>query len=79
MPPVEYLILTRINAARDLLETTDRTISDIAQEVGFYDHSHFVRHFKHIRGCTPNQYRKQYKPKGAFRKRSPAPFSCEKA
>ena len=59
MPPVEYLILTRINAARDLLETTDRTISDIAQEVGFYDHSHFIRHFKHIRGCTPNQHRKQ--------------------
>jgi AraC-like DNA-binding protein len=60
MPPIEYLILTRVNAARDLLETTDRTISDIAQEVGFYDHSHFIRHFRRLRGCTPNQYRKQY-------------------
>lgn len=58
-PPIEYLILTRINAARDLLETTERTISDIAQTVGFYDHSHFIRHFKRVRGCTPNQYRKQ--------------------
>ena len=61
MPPIEYVILTRINEARDLLETTDRTVSDIAQEVGFYDHSHFIRHFKRIRGCTPNQYRKQLK------------------
>ena len=61
MPPIEYVILTRINEARDLLENTDRTVSDIAQEIGFYDHSHFIRHFKRIRGCTPNQYRKQHK------------------
>ncbi|MDD4872234.1 MAG: helix-turn-helix domain-containing protein [Kiritimatiellae bacterium] len=60
MSPIEYVILTRINASRDLLETTARTVSDIAQEVGFYDHSHFIRHFRHIRGCTPNQYRKQH-------------------
>lgn len=61
MPPIEYLILTRINAARELLEETDRTVSDIAQAVGFYDHSHLIRHFKRFRGCTPNQYRQQYK------------------
>lgn len=61
MSPIEYVILTRINASRDLLETTARTVSDIAQEVGFYDHSHFIRHFRHIRGCTPNDYRKQHK------------------
>lgn len=60
MPPIEYLILTRINAACDLLETTDCTVGDIAQAVGFYDHSHFIRHFKRLRGCTPNQYRKYY-------------------
>ncbi len=59
MPPIEYLILTRIYSAGDLLGTTDRTVSDIAQAVGFYDHSHFIRHFKRLRGCTPNQYRKQ--------------------
>lgn len=60
MSPIGYVILTRINASRDLLETTTRTVSDIAQEVGFYDHSHFIRHFRRIRGCTPNQYRKQH-------------------
>ena len=74
IPPIEYLVLTRIYAACDLLETTDRTISDIAQEVGFYDHSHFIRHFRRLRGCTPNQYRQQYKAqeKTAKRKRKPA-------
>lgn len=73
MAPIEYLILTRVNAARDLLETTDRTVSDIAQAVGFYDHSHFIRHFKRLRGCTPNQYRKYYaaQAKAAKRKRKP--------
>jgi len=60
MAPIEYVILTRINASRELLEKTDRTVSDIAQAVGFYDHSHFIRHFKRLRGCTPNQYRMQY-------------------
>jgi len=63
LSPIDYVILTRINAARDLLENTGRTISDIALEVGFYDHSHFIRHFKHVRGCTPNQYRKQHTTK----------------
>lgn len=74
MPPIEYVILTRINAARDLLETTDRTVGDIAQAVGFYDHSHFIRHFKRLRGCTPNQYRQYYaaQAKAAKRKRKPA-------
>ncbi|GEM_PF-262053 len=58
LSPIGYVILTRVNAARDLLENTSRTVSDIAQEVGFYDQSHFIRHFKGLRGCTPNQYRK---------------------
>lgn len=71
MPPIEYVILTRINAARELLETTERTVSDIAQEVGFYDHSHFSRHFKRLRGCTPTRYRKQRQSHGNTLKKRP--------
>jgi AraC-like DNA-binding protein len=43
-----------------LLETTDRTIADIACETGFYDHSHFTRTFKRIIGVSPGQYRKTH-------------------
>ncbi len=58
--PYEYLLRVRITAARTLLETSDRTIADIACETGFYDHSHFTRTFKRIVGISPGQYRKNH-------------------
>jgi AraC-like DNA-binding protein len=58
--PIEYLLRVRIRAARDLLEHTDRTITDIALAVGFYDHSHFTKTFKQLLSCTPFHYRKRH-------------------
>jgi AraC-like DNA-binding protein len=58
--PIEYLVRVRIRAARDLLEQTDRTITDIALAVGFYDHSHFTKTFKQLLSCTPFHYRKRH-------------------
>lgn len=55
--PYEYLQRVRITAARTLLETTNRTIADIACETGFYDHSHFTRTFKRLIGMSPGKYR----------------------
>lgn len=57
--PKTYLLRVRISAARDLLEKTDRTLTDIAVAVGFYDHSHFTKAFKQLMDCTPHAYRKQ--------------------
>ena len=56
----DYILRTRIYAALELLEQTNRTVSDIAQSVGFYDHSHFIRTFKRLRGCSPKQYRERH-------------------
>jgi len=61
MTPMDYILLTRINAARELLEHSSRLIADIAQTVGFCDHSHFIRTFKRFRGSTPHQYRLQHR------------------
>jgi len=61
MTPMNYILLTRINAARELLEHTTRLIADIAQVVGFCDHSHFIRTFKRFRGITPHQYRLKHR------------------
>ena len=58
--PAQYIVQTRINAARTLLETTDKLLTDIAAETGFYDHAHFVKTFKRIVGTTPSRYRKQH-------------------
>ena len=61
MSPGKYIVTTRINAARKLLETTDKLVSDIAHEVGFYDQSHMTRAFKTIRHVTPGEYRRQHR------------------
>ena len=58
MSPSEYIANVRVNAAKTLLRTTDRRISDIAADTGFFDHSHFIRTFKEIVGKTPAKYRK---------------------
>ena len=58
MSPSDYIANVRVNAAKTLLGTTDRRISDIAQDVGFFDHAHFIRTFKHVVGVTPAKYRK---------------------
>ena len=58
MSPSEYITSVRVNAAKTLLGTTDRRIADIAAEVGFFDHAHFIRTFKSVVGQTPAKYRK---------------------
>jgi AraC-like DNA-binding protein len=58
--PIDYLVRVRVRAARELLEQTDRTITDIALAVGFYDHSHFTKTFKQLMACTPFTYRKRH-------------------
>lgn len=58
--PGQYLLRVRLNAARRLLETTDRLISDVALDCGFYDQSHFSRLFQRARGLTPGAYRRAH-------------------
>jgi len=61
MTPMDYILLTRINAAREMLDHSTRLIAEIALAVGFCDHSHFIRTFKRFRGITPHQYRLQHR------------------
>ena len=68
--PNRYLVSLRINHARRLLETTEKSIVDIAQDCGFCDHSHFVHAFRRERGQTPGEYRRQHK---SLRDPSPGP------
>ncbi len=56
--PIKFLTGYRVHrACYDLLHT-DHTITQIAMRNGFYDHSHFIRHFRNAMGMTPNQYRR---------------------
>ena len=55
--PVQLISKTRIAAASRLLRETDRSISEIAHECGFYDHSAFTRAFRAVTSVTPTQFR----------------------
>ena len=59
--PGRYITTIRLNAARRLLETTDKLVSEIAVETGFWDQSHFTKTFKQFRGITPREYRRRHR------------------
>lgn len=62
--PTEYVTLTRINAAKELLETTNKSIIQVASECGFNNSDYFTQVFKRITGTTPKKYASQYQKDG---------------
>ena len=63
-----FVAAQRLAAARKKLETTDATISAIAQECGFCDHSHFAKAFRARWGLPPGAYRKSFRRKRLCRR-----------
>jgi AraC family transcriptional regulator len=57
--PKQFLIDVRLRVARDLLASTDRTVTEIALDVGFQQASHFIRTFHRAVGLPPAAYRRQ--------------------
>ncbi|MDR6551213.1 AraC family transcriptional regulator [Paenibacillus qinlingensis] len=55
----EFIISRRLKEACLMLETTSKSASFIAQEVGFQSGSYFSRVFKTVLGMTPKSYRMQ--------------------
>lgn len=58
---IEYLTEVRISAARNLLESSDLVLKDIAQKVGYSDVTYFSRLFKKRMGISANEYRRWWK------------------
>ena len=54
----EYIQHRLIDLAKEMILGTDKTVSQIAYELGFQYSQHFSRMFKKNVGCTPNKYRK---------------------
>lgn len=55
----KYVIEQKFNyAAHSLTETPNRSITEIANELGYFDSAYFSRQFKAHYGVTPVQYRK---------------------
>ena len=56
---IDYLTKLRIEAAKNLLKTTNKSMKEIAVEVGYSDPNYFSRNFKKYTGKTPTEYAKQ--------------------
>ncbi len=54
----EYIQNKIMDVAKQQIVGTDKTVSQIAYELGFHYSQHFNRIFKKNVGCTPNEYRK---------------------
>ena len=55
----KYIQNKLIDNAKQMIAGSDKTISQIAYELGFQYSQHFNRVFKKNVGCTPNEYRSQ--------------------
>lgn len=55
----EYLKRLRSARARELLMTTDLTISQVAASVGYEDALYFSRQFRAVNGTSPSTFRQQ--------------------
>ena len=53
----KYVMGRRISHSCYLLENTSWTVERIAQEMGFYDVSHFIQRFRELKDITPLAYR----------------------
>lgn len=57
--PVELLRRLRLNQARELLTSTEKSISEIAYEVGFSTPAYFTRCYREAFGETPSDLRER--------------------
>jgi AraC-like DNA-binding protein len=55
--PHHYLTQKRVERAQEMLAQTDLSLSEIAYATGFSDQSHLARHFRHVLGTTPREFR----------------------
>jgi transcriptional regulator GlxA family with amidase domain len=60
MSPIEYVHTLRLEQAKNLLETTQQTLEELAQRVGYEDATFFSRLFRRKVGLTPAQYRRRF-------------------
>lgn len=59
LPPSQYHIRLRMEAARRMLRETATSIVDVAAQVGYSNPSHFAQQFRKETGLSPSDYRRQ--------------------
>ncbi len=70
LTPHRYLVERRIARARELLERTDLSVTDICFEIGFESLGSFVNRFRQLVGEPPSRYRRRFIPRGTVNERA---------
>lgn len=55
---VEFVTRTKMEKAKELLNQSDMTIVEIAEQLGYEHTSYFIKLFRNASGMSPNEYRK---------------------
>ena len=58
LSPLDYLLVLRLNHARQLMLQTGSSIGEVARAVGYEDQLYFSRIFKKRTGLSPSAYRR---------------------
>jgi AraC-like DNA-binding protein len=58
MPPHNWILRQRVDAAQGMLRGRERSLSEIALACGFADQSHFTRVFTRMVGVSPGSWRR---------------------
>jgi AraC-like DNA-binding protein len=57
LSPGQLLVKRRVEEASRLLAESTRAVAEVAQTVGYADHSAFTRQFRATTGLTPREFR----------------------
>lgn len=57
IPPHDYIIRQKIQSAREMMQYTFLSITEIANELGFSSSQHFASVFRKYTGMSPSEYR----------------------
>lgn len=58
--PLQWLVTARLSLARELLETTDRSVDQVARDCGLGTATNLRLHFRRALGTTPTAYRRAF-------------------
>ena len=59
-----YIKFARVERAKVMLSSTDKSIREIAEALAFNTQNYFIQCFREVTGYTPAQYRKKFQKRG---------------
>src|SRR5690606_7452837 len=64
--PLEYIQRVKIEAAKKMLESSSKNVTEVMYDVGYNDTKAFRTIFKKITGMSPVDYRHKYNKEAAY-------------